>query len=135
MSYTACQLWPDVLSAEAQIRFWLGSPEVPATKREATEAALPQMMGNRLRQCWLNLTLFLGRARMDAPKPTTADITAFCLELRQTGQVEVEEVLRIRRRLYQATLREFEWHKERLRAVCQARYDAQMYAAHEDQAA
>ncbi|MCA8829404.1 hypothetical protein [Hymenobacter pini] len=133
--YSSTELWPNSLSMEAQIRFWLQSPEVPAAKRAATEAALPSMLGSRLAQCQLNLTLFLGKIRDKAAKPTTAEVTAFCQELLQSGQLDANEVLLVRRRIWVGTAREFAWHQERLRAVVQARYDEQMHKAHEDQAA
>jgi hypothetical protein len=131
MLSTATELWcPVWFTQAAQIDFWLNHPAVPEAKAAATRAALPTMMPARQGQCWLKLYLFLSRARTAGPKPTTADVAALLAELHESGVVDNAELRDLRPHLLRSTVREFEWHRTRIRAAVLARQTELLYQAH-----
>lgn len=119
---TATELWcPVWFNQAAQIDFWLNHPSVPAAKAKATREALPTMLPARQGQCFLNLYLFLGRARTAGPRPSTAEVSALLSELHSSGVVDKQELQDLRPRLLKSTLLEFAWHATRCRLAVEAR--------------
>ena len=117
-------LWPPAYyTTAAQIEFWLDHPAISPDKAQATRDALRTYLPARVAKCWLDLYLYLGKARTAGPRPSTAEVTDFLEELRTAGVVEKEERLDLKPRLLKSTQAEFEWHCQRIRAAVQARQE------------